>query len=510
MSIEALVQKIRKKVKTQWWVCIVTVFLLGMFAHGYRLTNSMTNWDGLINEYSSQNMAHVGRIFLTVACGISSYYELPWLNGLLSLIFISFISLLVTEIFVMKNHLSRILISGLLVTFPVITSTLTYIYTADGYLLGALLVTAAVWLVQRNKNGWIPAGLLIFAGFGIYQAYAAWAAMLFLLAGIWKLFLKNIPVKDTLIFLGKGLLSGIMGAVLYYLAVQAVISFGGVSLDGYQGVAEIYAFSEINLDYSLKQCALRFLEFFFGKGDKVNLYVILNILVFLLILLWTFKKIIVKKVYKDHPRMALCIILGALFPVACFALYLIGPYVDYHMLMCLGTSGVYLYLILLMENTEFAEERKKIRTEWGAAFLLALIIYNFIVIANISYHKLEMSYDRAMNIITRMADRLEQADGWEECENLAVLGRLEETKEYSVDFPPEITGITEHLVIRENFNVQAMLQNYADLHKKDASEEEKLRILDSGEYEKMKSWPEKESVKILGKTAVIKLGDYEP
>lgn len=121
-----------------------------------------------------------------------------------------------------------------------------------------------------------------------------------------------------------------------------------------------------------------------------------------------------------------------------------------------------------------------------------------------------MSYDRAMNIITRMADRLEQADGWEECENLAVLGRLEETKEYSVDFPPEITGITEHLVIRENFNVQAMLQNYADLHKKDASEEEKLRILDSGEYEKMKSWPEKESVKILGKTAVIKLGDYEP
>ena len=167
MSIEALVQKIRKKVKTQWWVCIVTVFLLGMFAHGYRLTNSMTNWDGLINEYSSQNMAHVGRIFLTVACGISSYYELPWLNGLLSLIFITFISILVTEIFEMKNHLSRILISGLLVTFPVITSTLTYIYTADGYLLGALLVTAAVWLVQRNKNGWIPAGLLIFAGFGI-------------------------------------------------------------------------------------------------------------------------------------------------------------------------------------------------------------------------------------------------------------------------------------------------------------------------------------------------------
>ena len=76
---------IRKEWKTAFW----TVFILGLLIHFPVIAGDFPNHDGLASMYFDQNMITSGRWFLTVACGFSSYFTLPWLIGILGLCFLS-------------------------------------------------------------------------------------------------------------------------------------------------------------------------------------------------------------------------------------------------------------------------------------------------------------------------------------------------------------------------------------------------------------------------------------
>ncbi len=83
-AFEALYHKIRR----EWKIAFLTCFLLGLLVHMPILTADIPNHDGLDSMYFDQNMITSGRWFLTVACGISSYYTLPWLIGILGLLYL--------------------------------------------------------------------------------------------------------------------------------------------------------------------------------------------------------------------------------------------------------------------------------------------------------------------------------------------------------------------------------------------------------------------------------------
>ena len=138
-----------------------------------------------------------------------------------------------------------------------------------------------------------------------------------------------------------------------------------------------------------------------------------------------------------------------------------------------------------------------------------MIVYNFAVLANVTYHTLEMSFEKSYGVIVRMADRIEQTDGWEDGRKLAVLGSLPETQEYFIDFPPNMTGTVSNLVIRENFNVRAMLEDYGDISAESISEQQEEEILQSREYKAMPSWPQKGSVSWISDIMVVKLGEED-
>ena len=129
----------RKNVKKSWKTAFVSAFMIGLLVHIYKFTNLLPNADALYNFYSNQNMTASGRWFLSVACGISSYFDLPWVNGVLSLVFMGLTAAMVAEVFRMENPVVIALSSGLLVSFPAITATMSYEFTADGYMLAMAL-----------------------------------------------------------------------------------------------------------------------------------------------------------------------------------------------------------------------------------------------------------------------------------------------------------------------------------------------------------------------------------
>jgi hypothetical protein len=506
MTPENLYQQMKRRIKKEWLICFASVFMFGILAHGYRFANNLPNWDALLNEYDSQNTIYLGRCFLSLACGISSYYELPWFNGLLSLFYLACTAVLVSEILKIRSRSMLICLGGFLAVFPAVTSTFAYIYTADGYFLSCLCMALAVFLIQRRKRGWIWGTLLICLGSGMYQAYITFAIVLILLEAIREQLFEKRKLDETFRFLGKSLLAGVLGTALYYGVLTVLLRVEHQTLDGYQDIQETYSFSNLNIPHALKQCAIEFVTFFTGDGSKVNLYVVLNVLMLFTLAVFVIRKVVCAGIFREPARLVTLGALHILLPVGCYALFLIAPYVDYHMLMRYGVCGIYIYFLMFYDQSIGRGDARK---KWCILGLSALLLYQFVLLANVSYHILEMSYEKSYSMVVRMADRLEQAEGWETCESLAVLGRQEDTEAYSVYFPPDITGITYGTAARENFNVQAMLEDYAGIRKKEISEEEKEAILASEEYSAMSSWPDAGSIQMIDGIMVLKLGEAD-
>lgn len=89
MVPEHFFANVRQRIRREWVVCFFAALLIGLVAHFYKLVNWLPNWDALVFRYDAQDMTHFGRYFLSLVCGLSSYYELPWLNGLLCLLYLS-------------------------------------------------------------------------------------------------------------------------------------------------------------------------------------------------------------------------------------------------------------------------------------------------------------------------------------------------------------------------------------------------------------------------------------
>lgn len=82
---EGLIRFYHTKIKREWKMAFAVAFFCGLLIHIYKFTNTLPGHDSLFNVYSSQNMVKSGRWFLAIACGFSSYFDLPWIDGLFSL-----------------------------------------------------------------------------------------------------------------------------------------------------------------------------------------------------------------------------------------------------------------------------------------------------------------------------------------------------------------------------------------------------------------------------------------
>ena len=167
MSPSQVFLRLRNHIKREWKIAFLTCFFLGLLIHMPVLLSDIPNHDGLDSMYFDQNMITSGRWFLSVACGFSSYYTLPWLIGILGLSFLGVAAAALCELLEMRKTWAVVLGSGLLAAFPALASTFAYVYTLDGYMLALMLAVLAVLFVKRRRLGFLPgAACLAFSKIG--------------------------------------------------------------------------------------------------------------------------------------------------------------------------------------------------------------------------------------------------------------------------------------------------------------------------------------------------------
>jgi hypothetical protein len=141
-----------------------------------------------------------------------------------------------------------------------------------------------------------------------------------------------------------------------------------------------------------------------------------------------------------------------------------------------------------------------------------VIIANQVVIANVSYHKAQMAYEKSYGVLIRIADRIEQTPETQNCDRILVIGALDNSEAYSVNLTPDITGITDGYIIRaddETVGQSVLCSALSDYCEKDydfVSGEEKKNLLQREDIKAMEKWPAKNCVAVIDDIVVIKLG----
>lgn len=509
---EKFFKKLNNSILPQWKVCFIAALFVGLLAHLYKITGWIPNWDSLVFRYDEQNMIALGRWFLPVACSFSSFYDLPFLNGILAIILHAISAVFVCKMFGVRKKITAALLGAVIVSFPTVTSVLMYNYVADGYSIAFLLATLAALYMTKEKPNYIISALCITLSVAIYQAYLTVTIVLVLFKLIDDVIFGENSLGKILKNIGLMLLSGAVGMVLYSVALKVILAATSTELIEYQGVSTALSLSSIDIPRSLYVIKETILNYFFDISGGISVFVCINLLVFLLAIGYYASYVIKNKIYKKPLRLLIALVLVAMLPVGANILALINPQVDYHNLMLMGYSVFYVIFILIYERGCEKEEKLVATKRWVVLALSLVLIANHIVIANVSYHKAQMAYEKSYGTLIRITDRIEQTENGDVAQNIVVIGALEDSEAYSVTLPPEITGITDGHIIRADDEVVAQsvfcstINDYCGKEYKFLAGEQKKAYCNLKEVKAMGVWPAKDSIKKIDDTIIVKLG----
>ena len=203
-------------------------------------------------------MVASGRWFLAPACALSSCFDVPWIVGVFSVVFMALTAVLLTEIFRMSNPWLIVLSSGILVSFPAVTETMFFEFTADGYMLAMLLGTAAVPLTKLSKGiCWkygIAGAVCVCLTCAIYQAYVAYAFVLAVCYFLCELLENRYETRAYWKWIGYQAVVFLAGLALYFGIWQLIMKVSGVVPASYEGISTMGALGVSSLITAAKRC----------------------------------------------------------------------------------------------------------------------------------------------------------------------------------------------------------------------------------------------------------------
>lgn len=490
---------VRNKIKPQWKLAFYTIFIVGLIAHMMIIINDIPNHDGLDSMYFDQNMITSGRWFLTIACGFTSYFTLPWLIGLLSFVFLGFTAVLLIDLLELENPITVVIISGLLVSFPALTSTFAYIFTADGYMLGLLLATLSVWLTKRSKKGFIAGGFALAFSMGTYQSYLSFC-MVLCLYQVLMILLSEVAFIEKVKKSLRYVYMGIIGSAVYMVILQLLLLVQGKELSGYQGIDSLESgvTNSVNI---LVHVYHDFFAFFF-KGNVIYNNWISALAVFAIIITTVIAllKVITKKKLWKSPWLYLTLVATFLaIPLICNSIMLISPDVNYHLIMR------YHYILLIILGIGFIERFagyfKGYMVQWLVIAASLVMIMNYVVLDNIAYSNMAKKFDKTYAYCLRLVDRMEQTEGYYTGIPIAMVGVVNKENYPSTDLSLSETsgmiGTYGDIINYTGKNYNAFMAHYLNVTIENVSDQEMNRIYDTPEYQELDTFPGKNSMKVV-------------
>ena len=515
---EALVRFYQQKLKKEWKIAFFSTFIVSLLIHLYKFANTLPNHDSVYNYYSEQQALGSGRWALSTVSAISSYFDLPWINGLISCIFIALTVVVIVALFRLKNPVLIGLIGSLLAASPSVTETFFFNFTADSYFIAMFLATLAVYLSRMEEKRIIfpiLGGLCVCVSCGIYQAYVSFTLILTACYFIDILLQGTQSGKSCLKWLLRQVLVYVGALAVYYGIWKLSMLVCGVAPNDYQGISQVGNINAHLIVGGMINAARAVLRYFmqwnvFEYG--LTLYSMINLL-FLPVLALGFVIACIKGgIYKK--KWALVLLVLSCLVVIPFAgmWHFASDDVGYRAMML--TSLVLLFMMCAILYERWA---KPVLKEL-VCLLLAVIVFKNAIMANVSYYYMNVCYERTYAEGIEIMMEIHDLQDEYEVEKIAVLGNRLGDVQWGF-FDEEDGSITPagelfmlsslietNLLIDHEHTVLFLRQSFG-LEMEGATGEEMSVLSQNPAVQEMGCWPAEDSMTVIDGILVLKLSE---
>lgn len=412
------------------YFALIVTFIWGLLAHGYGFTQSSYSHDSLVefcgevygNHFKFQTGRFLSPLYRLV---FRTSLTLPWLIGVLSLVWISLAVFLVCRIFKIESKIMFFLIAGIFTTnITVLTTSATYMHDLDCDMVALLCSVAAVYVWQQYRHGWLAGALLVMISLAFYQAYITVTIVLAMFVCILDI-LNGKSFKTVFVNGIKAIGMLLIGGCMYYFAMKTVLQVTGLSMitgkpNTMDKPLEMLSWEPWVYRYLLDQTYLKWYARLtevvspFPALTRCVTNVVLMIAAFGLVI-----GILSRKVRILEKLLCVCLIV--LLPFAMNLMYVLTIETA-HEVMLFAIWLTYLLVLLIadwlvkwLKQKDFRFLKKHAIHNLPAAVsavLVCVILYGNVQTGNVMYLKKDMEQDAYLSLMTRIVYRMEDYEGY--------------------------------------------------------------------------------------------------
>lgn len=503
------IMKLLKELYDKYKYSIYSSMIFTFLTHFYFFSRRLANEDDLsylvFKDFAlTSGRWNNGTLFTTSLMS-------PSVNFILVIIILAIISLLICDIFKIKNKKNMILISLIISTFPSLALSFSYLFMVEIYMTSLLLAVLAVWISTKWKYGFIPGSLCIALSLGNYQSYIAVSVSLIIIYVIKETIDKKKEIlKDIL----KLFIMGILGIIIYFIILKVLLLINKTSLSNYKGADSMGIPPISEWPKLIFRTYKHFIGYFIGKSYfRVSIFEsTIRILTIILTFILLINKITKEKFYKNKTNIIIFIILIVLIPFTFNIVDFMAFKADLTSLQIYSFSSLYLLIILILDKTK-PNYLNTILT----ILIIAIGIMNFTTV-NKYYFKQETYYKYTENFNNRLLNKIESTEGYyygipiifkgESNSNFyKELNTLPNTND-NITFDQSLwggkyIGYADLYTYNNDKKIFRMINNEFGVYLNRVTDEERDKIKDNIEYNNMKSYPEKDSIKIIDGILVV-------
>lgn len=504
---EKYFQKICQIVSKYRYV-VMGSLLAGLLAYMYMFTNKFPNYDDLRAFFAKGTTYASGRWGLRLTSLVLPDISMPWIFGVLSLLFLTAGNCLIVRIFGIKSKVLQFLVGGLIVSFPSQTGTFAYMFTACSYAVSLYLAVLAAYFLCRDRKK-IPAALLcMILSLSIYQAYLSVTVCIMILFLIYRIFTEEQNIKHIFF---EGIFFVVFLVVslgCYWIATNVIWKLTGTQMGAYADNALVFSLSTV-LE-GIKHAYRYFFKIFSSGYGGLLPSALQKALHLLCLSLIGMEYVLFVLQKKDWKRSVLLLFLLAILPLGIHCMFLFVAAHSIHTLLLLSFTAIYLLVAILIEHGQCRciklPRIKQAHTLCQDCVVLAMavILLCNIYTANTAAIKMQLTYENTYAFSVSAATQLQSMPGYTSDSKVAIMGTYEKPEFYQTHFS-NITSLMGTSGISPTvYSIKEFFTYYVGLDLQWASEEECEALVQTAEFAQMQSYPDHGCIQQIGDVFVIK------
>ncbi|HIS42277.1 MAG TPA: glucosyltransferase domain-containing protein [Candidatus Limiplasma pullicola] len=408
--------------------CLIAGMLLGVLAHGFMFANKIPNHDDMRFGMDLTGAGlESGRFVLYFFWKLLSTMSVPWLNGLLGVLFLSLAAWLACDAFDLRRVWQAGALLCVLIVYPLNATIFCFMYEAHVFSLGILLAMAAPWLTRRARLGFLWAALCVMLCTGIYQGFLMLAIGMLILLVIQRTAYGQAQSGWAAWRFAIGCAAAAIAGVLLYLGAMALLTrVGAVVLSDYQSINQMGKLDVSTLPSKLAMAWNTVWDHYLWDVPDytTRLMRLAQITLVALGYGWLAVRVVLSAVRRRWGHAALLAVCGVLLVLSAAGVFMMGENINAHQLTLYSLIVILLLPVTCLPHEAERPGRQMLRRLCAAALAAACLGYGFqcTILDNQAYYQLYSSFTRISHAMNRLALSIEEEPQYRPGLRIATVG----------------------------------------------------------------------------------------